>query len=195
MVLIALMEKIFEMARDKASNLKKSPNTFSGALFSNHPNFFKKVEEKPQPPAVRVVFIGAEFEEDKGQSRELLYKMIQAMKLSNDEYSILEIEGKLSDSNSKEKNEKLDEIKGQILAERPSVVVTLGAFASNLLLEGQERLSKIHGNFFPRPFSDNFHTQIVPLFHPSFLLINPGMKKSAWMDMQKIMDFLGKPLA
>ena len=182
------MEKIFEMARDKASNLKKSPNTFSGALFSNHPNFFKKVEEKPQPhQVVKVVFIGAEFEEDKGQSRELLTKMIQAMKLSNDEYSILEIEA--------EKKGKLEEIKGQILAEKPSVVITLGAFASNLLLEGQERLSKIHGNFFPRSFSDNFHTQIVPLFHPSFLLINPGMKKSAWMDMQKIMDFLGKPLA
>jgi uracil-DNA glycosylase family 4 len=181
------MEKIFEMARDKVSNLKKSPNTFSGALFSNHPNFFKKVEEKPQAPTVKVVFIGAEFEEDKGQSRELLNKMIQAMKLSNDEYSILEIEV--------EKKEKLEDIKSQILAEKPSVVVTLGAFASNLLLEGQERLSKIHGNFFPRSFSDNFHTQIVPLFHPSFLLINPGMKKSAWMDMQKIMDFLGKPLA
>jgi uracil-DNA glycosylase family 4 len=74
-------------------------------------------------------------------------------------------------------------------------VVTLGAFASNLLLEGQERLSKIHGNFFPRSFSDNFHTQIVPLFHPNFLLINPSMKKSAWMDMQKIMDFVGKSLA
>ena len=78
----------------------------------------------------------------------------------------------------------------QILAEKPSVVVTLGAYASNLILGGQERLSKIHGNFFPRSFSDNFHTQIVPLFHPSFLLINPGMKKSAWMDMKKIMDFI-----
>ena len=181
------MEKIFEMAREEASNLKKSANTFSGALFSNFPNFLKKVEEKSQPQAIKVVFIGAEFDEDKGQSRELLNRMIQAMKLSNDEYSILEIEV--------EKKGKLEEIKGQILAEKPSVVITLGAFASNLLLEGQERLSKIHGNFFPRSFSDNFHTQIVPLFHPSFLLINPGMKKSAWMDMQKIMDFLGKPLA
>lgn len=189
------MEKIFEMAREEASNLKKCSNTFSGALFSNPPNFLKKVEVKSQPLAIKVLFIGSEFDEDNGQSRELLGKMIQAMKLSKEEFCLLEIGGKLSEFNPEEKKGKLEEIKGQILNEAPSVVVTLGASASNLLLEGQERLSKIHGNFFPRSFSDNFHTQIVPLFHPSFLLINPGMKKSAWMDMQKIMDFLGKPLA
>jgi hypothetical protein len=170
------MENFFQQARDLA---KRGPSTFSEALFSNPPIFLKKVEDLQVNHLV--FFVGAEFEGDNGASKELLNKMIQAMKLNPQEFKIIE-EGNI------------EEIKDQILAERPSVVVTLGAFASNLLLGGQERLSKIHGNFFPRSFSDNFHTQIVPLFHPSFLLINPGMKKSAWMDMQKIMDFIGKPL-
>jgi DNA polymerase len=127
-----------------------------------------------------VLFVGTEI--NGVDSRELLNKMIQAMKLSPHEYKILEDLDK-------------EEINNQILAERPAVVITLGAQAANFLLGGQERLSKIHGNFFPRPISDNFHTQIVPLFHPGFLLINPGMKKSAWMDMQKVMDFIGKSIA
>jgi len=170
------MENLFQQARDLA---KRGPSTFSEALFSNTPIFLKKVEEIQINHLV--FFVGAEFEGDNGASKELLNKMIQAMKLNPQEFKIIE-EGKP------------EEIVDQILAEKPSVVVTLGAYASNLMLGGQERLSKIHGNFFPRSFSDNFHTQIVPLFHPSFLLINPGMKKSAWMDMQKIMDFIGKPL-
>ena len=189
------MEKIFQKVREDGINHKKAPNTYVGALFSNPPSFIKKVEEKIPREKLLVLFIGSEFEEESGQSRDLLNKMIQAMKLSNDEHTLLEVEGKLSEFAEEEKRQKLEEIKGQILRKRPSVIVTLGASASNLLLEGQERLSKIHGNFFPRTFSGNFHTQIVPLFHPNFLLINPAMKKSAWMDMQKIMDFVGKPLA
>lgn len=189
------MEKIFQNAREEAFNLKRVPSTYAEALFSNPPNFIKKVEEKSVPTKSLVLFIASEFEEGDGQSRDLLNKMIQAMKLTKEEFNLLEVDGKLSEFGPDEKKLKLEEIRNQILVEKPQVVVTLGASVSNLILEGQERLSKIHGNFFPRSFEGNFHTQIVPLFHPNFLLINPSMKKSAWMDMQKIMDFVGKPLA
>lgn len=189
------MEKTFQRAREEAFNFKNGTANYSGALFSNPPYFLKKVEEKSTPGEFLVLFIASEFEKDDDASRDLLNKMIHAMRLSSKEFKLLEIDANLSESGTEDKRQRLEEIRAQILIEKPLVVVTLGAFASNLLLEGQERLSKIHGNFFPRSISDNFHTQIVPLFHPNFLLINPGMKKSAWMDMQKIMDFVGKSLA
>src|SRR5574343_461946 len=121
------MEKIFQKARTEAFNLKKGPTTYSEALFSNTPIFLKKVEEKSEPNELLVLFIASEFEEDDGQSRELLNKMIGAMKLTKEEFNLWEIEGKLSELAADEKRLKLEEIRGQILKEKPMVVVTLGA--------------------------------------------------------------------
>ncbi len=167
-------ENFFQRAREQA---KQGFDTYAEALFSKPIIFLKKSEEKKPHEGLLVLFLAPELEND--ESRELLNKMIGAMKLDTNEYKLI---GEL----------KSELILDQLKELRPLVVITLGASAANLILQGQERLSKIHGNFFPIQIDDNYHTQVVPLFHPSFLLINPGMKKSAWMDMQKIMDFIGK---
>ena len=35
---------------------------------------------------------------------------------------------------------------------------------------------------------------VMPTYHPAYLLRNPAEKKKVWEDMQKIMEFLGRPL-
>jgi DNA polymerase len=160
--------------------------TYPGALFHRPLTVKKKAG-----PVLKILFLGGEFGETH-ESRDLLLKMILAMKLTPDEYSIKEIGGTISDFDLEEKKSLLCEIDAQLSQLSPQVVVTLGAQMTNLLLGNEERLSIIHGKFFPRLIGDHFHTQIVPLFHPGLLLINPGMKRTAWMDMQRIMDYIGK---
>jgi hypothetical protein len=75
---------------------------------------------------------------------------------------------------------------------RPEVILTLGANPTHKILKIHERLSQIHGQFFQRKMSDDSNFLVVPLFHPSIIETNQNMKKTAWMDMQKIMKQLKK---
>ena len=70
-------------------------------------------------------------------------------------------------------------------------IVTLGAFAGNFLLHRNDRLMDIRGRFYQRTINHpdkDLSIKILPLFHPSFLLINPSMKSTAWSDLQLILN-------
>lgn len=60
------------------------------------------------------------------------------------------------------------------------------------ILKSNDRLSLVHGEFFTRKIGDETSIQVVPLFHPSIIETNQNMKKTAWVDMQKIMKHLKK---
>ncbi len=114
----------------------------------------------------------------------LFKKMIQAMNLGSDEFILFPYE--------------FDQISfsSELLALceyfKIPIMVTLGSKSTNLMLNNSERLNFIHGQFFNKKISDNFSFDIVPLYHPSILETNQNMKKTAWVDMQKIMKFLEK---
>ena len=117
---------------------------------------------------------------------ELLGKMILAMKLEEGQFLRSSLVGKDND-------EQLKNILNEISIFRPDVVVTLGAISTNLLYGKKEKLSKIHGQSFERTISlkDNeLLFKFVPVFHPELLEINPSMKRTAWIDLQKIMEML-----
>ncbi|MBT3585254.1 MAG: hypothetical protein HN509_10115 [Halobacteriovoraceae bacterium] len=82
----------------------------------------------------------------------------------------------------------------QILKWKPQFVISMGAISSALLLGKRERISKVHGKFCSRQVTsengEGHSFQLVPLFHPNYLAINPNMKRSAWNDLQKIMQAL-----
>lgn len=72
-------------------------------------------------------------------------------------------------------------------------IVTMGAFTANLALGKKERLSKIHGKSFEQLYfrdQQKLNVTLFPLFHPDILQINPNMKRSAWIDLQKVMKHL-----
>jgi uracil-DNA glycosylase family 4 len=82
----------------------------------------------------------------------------------------------------------------RILKQKPKIVLTLGALATNFFLGKRERLSKIHGQSFKRKIKytsgEEVDIQFIPIFHPDFLLINPAMKRTTWNDLQAIMKLL-----
>jgi hypothetical protein len=119
---------------------------------------------------------------------DLLGKMIFSMKLNDGEFLRAPLVGK-SDS------EILENTLKEIIFFKPEVVITLGAVATNILYGKKEKLSKVHGSEFDRQIKlekSQIDFKLFPIFHPDLLQINPSMKRTAWIDLQKIMKKLGK---
>ena len=123
---------------------------------------------------------------------ELFARMIQAMQLSHSDFLI---SGTKIKKQSQEINF-LSQLYNEILYFRPQIVITLGAIATQTLLDSRDRLAKVHGQIFHKKINgindqEFLDIKIMPLFHPELLLINPNMKKTAWIDMQKAMKEVG----
>jgi DNA polymerase len=74
----------------------------------------------------------------------------------------------------------------QIALVKPSVLVALGKFASQFLLETDEPISRLRGRWGSRR-----GIPVMPTYHPSFLLRQPEKKKEAWEDLQQVLRKLG----
>lgn len=141
---------------------------------------------------LKVIFVGEQPKDfsEEAKNSDLLSKMISAMKLADGSFSRIFLE--------KDK----EEAKGQwnsclqkVSTLNEVVVVSLGAMATNVILGRKERLSRIHGQEFTLiAQSDQKEStlSVYPVFHPDILQINPNMKRSAWMDLQKVMQKLGQ---
>lgn len=120
------------------------------------------------------------------KTAEFFGRMITAMKLAPEEVMLYPVENDGQDLASE-----VVTISGFL---RPTVIITLGAKATNKILKNNDRLSMIHGQFFTREVEGVGNFQIVPLYNPFIIETNQNMKKTAWADMQKIMKFLQKLL-
>ena len=73
-------------------------------------------------------------------------------------------------------------LKKQIELIRPEIIVALGKFAVQTLLQSKVPITRLRGNW---------HTymgiKLMPTFHPAYLLRNPADKKLVWDDIKKIM--------
>ena len=96
--------------------------------------------------------------------------------------------------NTTSENQQLrQELVDKIYSVQPNYVVTLGAFASNFMLQSNRRLTELRGRLYPQLIEHpqaNLPIEVLPLFHPDFLLINPSMKAAAWSDLQLILNHL-----
>lgn len=77
---------------------------------------------------------------------------------------------------------------GQIAIIQPTVIVTLGNFASSYIFEKfglkTGRIGKIHGNIFQ---IKNLDFKVIPLYHPAMAVYNPQTKKVMEKDFKSIM--------
>ena len=73
----------------------------------------------------------------------------------------------------------------------PKVIILVGATAMGAIIETSETISKIRGQFldFSPQFLEN-KTKIFTIFHPSFLMRQPGKKRLAWLDMLNLQKFI-----
>lgn len=146
----------------------------------------------------QVLFVGDTYVQEKGE--DLLGKMIAAMKLTKGEFNRVLFDESLEDifdlsGNLFTPGPATLDLFNTIKKFKPAVVVTLGATVTNILLGKREKLSGIHGQFFEKSITveDGSHQySIMPIFHPDFLMINPNMKRTAWIDLQKVMERIGK---
>lgn len=130
-----------------------------------------------------------------GEKGEMVQRMIQKMNLSSEKSAmslVVKCVGKQSNHNEL-KNECISHLLHEIYFLRPRVIVTFGAWCSEVLRGKSDKLSSIHGQLFPLELQNAeelINSMVVPLFHPDLLFINNDMKKTTWMDMQKIMSYL-----
>ncbi|MCA1797203.1 MAG: uracil-DNA glycosylase [Geobacteraceae bacterium] len=76
-------------------------------------------------------------------------------------------------------------LKRQLDAINPEVLVALGKFAAQTLLQDKTPISKLRGEW--RSYND---IDLMPTFHPAYLLRNPVHKRELWQDMKQVMQRL-----
>ena len=72
-------------------------------------------------------------------------------------------------------------LRQQIAAIRPRVIVCLGTPAAQTVLGTRETITRLRG-----AFRDMDGIQVMPTFHPAYLLRNPAAKREVWEDMKLV---------
>lgn len=144
-------------------------------------------------PRARLMFVGEGpgAEEDKqglafvGKAGQLLTRIISAIGLSREDVYIANIVKCRPPGNRDPQTDEIQTclpfLEQQIRVIRPSILCALGAPAAKTLLNTSAPISKLRGRFY-----DLEGVQVMPTYHPAYLLRNPSEKKPVWEDMQKI---------
>lgn len=146
-----------------------------------------------QDAKIKVLFIGDTYQ---NEGEDLLHKMILAMNLKSSEFERLPLDLKLEEILDLEANlitphSSYENLLNVIREKSPEFVISLGATITNIILGRREKMSAIHGRFFDLE-AQGWKYKFMPIFHPDFLLINPNMKRTTWIDLQKVMEYLGQ---
>lgn len=80
-------------------------------------------------------------------------------------------------------------LRRQIAILRPKVIVTLGATALRGLLGTSVGITRLRGQW--QSFEG---IDVMPTYHPAYLLRYPHYKADAWKDLQKVLERLGRPV-
>ncbi len=125
-----------------------------------------------------------------GRAGQLLTKMIEAMGFTRDQVFIANIAKCRPPGNRPPTPEEMatciSYLRQQIALIQPKVIVALGATAVQGLIN-QTGISKLRGNWFAYEGID-----LMPTFHPAYLLRNPPAKKEVWADLQTVLKRLGR---
>ena len=124
-----------------------------------------------------------------GRAGQLLTKIIEAMGLTRKDVYICNILKCRPPGNRNPKPEEINACEPflvkQLKAINPQVICALGTFAAHTLLKTDVPITLLRGKFHA------YHgIQLMPTYHPAYLLRNPGAKKQVWEDVQKIMTVL-----
>jgi len=150
-----------------------------------------------------LVFVGEGpgFEEDVqgrpfvGQAGELLTKIIAAMTLERDRVYIANIVKCRPPGNRDPRPDEiatcLPFLMRQLMAIAPRVVVTLGNVPTRTLLRTETGITRLRGRWHHLDLPDGRRVDVMPTFHPAFLLRNAAKKREVWQDVQLVMDRLG----
>jgi DNA polymerase len=148
-------------------------------------------------PKARLMFVGEAPGEDEdrqglpfvGRAGQLLTKIIEAIGLTREQVYIANV---IKCRPPENRNPEPDEVAAcspflfrQVELVAPHVIVALGKFAAQCLLQTTDPITRLRGREF------EFHGRIlIPTFHPAYLLRNPAAKREVWDDMKKVRALL-----
>ncbi|HYD50551.1 MAG TPA: uracil-DNA glycosylase [Terriglobales bacterium] len=129
-----------------------------------------------------------------GRAGQLLTEIItKGMKLSRDDVYIANVVKCRPPEN---RNPEPDEIAAcrpflekQIELVKPRVLVALGKFAAQTMLNDPTPISRLRGHW-----HDYRGIKLMPTLHPAYLLRNPADKRLVWDDIKLVMQELGLPV-
>jgi DNA polymerase len=148
-------------------------------------------------PHAKLVFVGEApgADEDRqglpfvGKAGQLLTRIIVAMGLERRDVYICNI---LKCRPPENRNPRPEEIAAcepflirQLQAIGPKMICALGTFSAHTLLKTEIPISQLRGRFHRYQGMD-----LMPTYHPAYLLRNPAAKRQVWEDVQKIMKAL-----
>ncbi|MCY3842898.1 MAG: uracil-DNA glycosylase [Acidobacteria bacterium] len=125
-----------------------------------------------------------------GRAGQLLTRIIEAIDLRRDDVYIANVIKCRPPDN---RNPEPDEVQtcepylfAQIDCIRPRVIVALGSFAARTLLRDERTsITRVRGKVFAFRGA-----QLIPTFHPAFLLRSPDRKREVWEDMKLVRSLL-----
>jgi len=125
-----------------------------------------------------------------GRAGQLLTDIIKAMRLTRDDVYIANVIKCRPPENRNPEPDELDAcrpyIRRQVELIQPKVIVALGRFALQSLLEKSFAITSARGQWL------EYHgVKVMPTYHPAYLLRTPAAKKDVWADMKKVMGELG----
>ena len=89
-------------------------------------------------------------------------------------------------------------LKKQILLLRPKIIVCAGRVAAQYLLETRQGINALRGKFTELRLSaaegEELIIPVLPIFHPSALLMNESYKRPTWEDLKLLKSFLTSQL-
>lgn len=156
-------------------------------------------EGNPIRPDIMFVGEGPGADEDMqgrpfvGAAGQLLNKMIGAMGYKREEVFIANIVKCRPPGNRvplpEEMRACVPYLKAQIALIKPKIIVALGKTAVQGLLQEDVAITKFRGTWCRYEGID-----LMPTYHPAFLLRSPNRKGEAWNDLKAVLTRLGKEL-
>ena len=149
-------------------------------------------------PNASLVFVGegpgadedAQGEPFVGRAGQLLTKMIIAMGLTRDQVYICNVVKCRPPQNRDPESDEIAAcepfLKQQLSIIKPRIIVGLGRYACQTLLQTTTPIAKFRGQW-----HEYEGIKFMPTFHPAYLLRNPPAKKFVWEDLQAVMKELG----
>ena len=130
-----------------------------------------------------------------GQAGQLLTKIIEAIQLTRDDVFIANVLKHRPPGNRNPLPEEVfacsPYLVRQIELVRPKVILALGTFAAQTLLETKTTIGKLRGQI-----HRYYGVPLIVTYHPAALLRNPAWKRPTWEDVQlarRILDHTGAP--
>jgi uracil-DNA glycosylase family 4 len=148
-------------------------------------------------PTARLLFVGEAPGRDEdaqglpfvGRAGQLLNKMIAAIDLKREEVYICNVLKCRPPDNRVPAPDEVERcrpyLEQQIALVKPSVVCALGLSAAQALLQTKASMTSMRGKTFAYR-----GVPLIPTYHPAALLRNPGLKREAWIDLQRVRDLL-----